>query len=135
MASSPITSWQINRTKVETRTNFIFLDSKITVDGDFSHKIKRCFLLERKAMTNLGSILRCRDITDMGSISESGRPPREGNGNPLQYSCLGNLLDRGPWWATVHGDRKSTLHYSVSMKSSDRETKSADGNQRWGRAW
>ena len=42
----------------------------------------------------------------MGSISESGRPPREGNGNPLQYSCLGNLLDRGPWWATVHGVTK-----------------------------
>ena len=62
MASSPITSWQIDRTKVETRANFIFLDSKITVDGDFSHKIKRCLLLERKAMTNLGSVLKSRDI-------------------------------------------------------------------------
>ena len=53
MASCPITLWQINGEKVETVTDFIFLDSKITADGDCSHKIKRCFLLGRKAMTNL----------------------------------------------------------------------------------
>ena len=53
MASSPITSWQIDGEKVETVTVFIFLGSKITADGDCSHKIKRCFLLGRKAMTNL----------------------------------------------------------------------------------
>ena len=60
MASSPIFSWQIYE---ETVTDFIFLGSKITADGDFSHKIKRPLLLERKAMTNLDSILNTRDIT------------------------------------------------------------------------
>ena len=63
MATSPITSWQIEQEKVETVTYFIFLDSKITADGDCSHKIKRHLLLERKAMTNIDSILRSRDIT------------------------------------------------------------------------
>ena len=63
MASSPITSWQIDGEKVETATDFIFLDSKITIHHDCSHKIKRCLLLGRKAMTNLGSILKSRDNT------------------------------------------------------------------------
>ena len=63
MASSPITSWQIEREKVEAVTDFIFLGSKITVDGDCSHEIKRCLLLRRKAMTNLDSVLKSRDIT------------------------------------------------------------------------
>jgi len=63
MASSPITSWQIDREKLETVTDFIFLGSKITVPGDCSHEIKRCLLLGRKAMTNLDSILKSRDIT------------------------------------------------------------------------
>ena len=58
MASSPITSWQIDREKVERVTDFICLESKITADGDCSHGIKRCLLLERKAMTNLDSILK-----------------------------------------------------------------------------
>ena len=63
MASGPITSWQINGETVETVTDFIFLGSKITADGDCSHEIKRCLLLGRKAMTNLDSILKSRDIT------------------------------------------------------------------------
>ena len=63
MASSPITSWQIDRETMETVTNFIFLGSKITADGDCSREIKRCLLLGRKAMTNLDSILKSRDIT------------------------------------------------------------------------
>ena len=63
MASSPITSWQIEGEKVETVTDFIFLVSKITVDGECSHEIKRCLLFRRKAMTNLDSILKIRDIT------------------------------------------------------------------------
>ena len=63
MASSPMTSWQIDGEKVEIVTDFIFLGSKITADGDYSHKIKRCLLLERKAMTNLDSILKSRDVT------------------------------------------------------------------------
>ena len=63
MASGPITSWQIDGETMETVTDFIFLGSKITADGDYSHKIKRCLLLGRKAMTNLDSILKSRDIT------------------------------------------------------------------------
>ena len=63
MASSPITSWQIDVETMETVTDFIFLGSKITADGDCSHDIKRCLLLGRKAMTNLDSILKSRDIT------------------------------------------------------------------------
>ena len=62
MASGPITSWQIDRGKVEILADFIFLGSKITADGDCSHEIKRCLLLGRKAMTNLDSILKRRDI-------------------------------------------------------------------------
>ena len=63
MASNPITSWKIDAETMETVTDFIFLGSKITADGDCSHEIKRCLLLGRKAMTNLDSILKCRDIT------------------------------------------------------------------------
>ena len=63
MASGPITSWQIDRETMETMTDFIFLGSKITADGDCSHEIKRCLLLGRKVMTNLDSILRSRHIT------------------------------------------------------------------------
>ena len=63
MASGPITSWEIDGETVETVTDFIFLVSKITADGDCSHEIKRCLLLGRKVMTNLDSILKSRDIT------------------------------------------------------------------------
>ena len=63
MASGPITSWQIDGETVETVTDFTFLDSKITADGDCSYEIKRCLLLGRKVMTNLDSILKSRDIT------------------------------------------------------------------------
>ena len=63
IASSPITSWQIDAETMETVTDFIFLGSKITADGDSSHQIKRHLLLGRKAMTNLDSILKSRDIT------------------------------------------------------------------------
>ena len=84
MASGPTTSWETDGKTVETVADFIFLDSKITVDGDCSHEIKRCLLLGRKVMTNLDRIFR------------------EGNGNPLQYSCLENPVDRGSWWAAVY---------------------------------
>ena len=63
MASSLITSWQIDGETVETVTDFIFLGSKITADGNCSHEIKRCLLLGRKVMTNLDSLLNSRDIT------------------------------------------------------------------------
>ena len=62
LVSGPITSWQIDGETKETGTDFTFLGSKITVDGDCSHEIKRCFLLRRKAMTNLDSMLKSRDI-------------------------------------------------------------------------
>ena len=63
MASGPTTSWEIDGETVETVSDFIFLGSKITADGDFIHEIKRCLLLGRKVMTNLDSILKSRDIT------------------------------------------------------------------------
>ena len=63
MASGPITSWKIDGEKMETVTDFIFLGSKITADGECSHEIKRCLLLRRKVMTNLDSLLKSRDIT------------------------------------------------------------------------
>ena len=63
MASCPITSWQIDGEAVETVADFISGGSKITADGDYSHKIKRCLLLRKKVMTNLDSILKSRDIT------------------------------------------------------------------------
>ena len=63
MASGPITSWEIDGETVETVSDFIFLGSKITADGDCNHEIKRRLLLGRKVMTNLDSILKCRDIT------------------------------------------------------------------------
>ena len=63
MASSPITAWQIEGEKVEVMTDFLFLGSKITVDGDCCHEIRRCLLLGRKVMTNLDSVLKSRDIT------------------------------------------------------------------------
>ena len=63
MASGPITSWQINEETMETVRDFFFLGSKIIADGDCSHEIKRCLLLGRKAVTNLDSILKSRDIT------------------------------------------------------------------------
>ena len=63
MASGPITSWKVDGETMETMIDFIFLGSKITVDSDCSHEIKRCLLLQRKAMTNLDRVLRSRDIT------------------------------------------------------------------------
>ena len=68
MASSPITSWQIDGETMETVTDFILGGSKITVDGDCSHKIKRCLLLGRKTMTNLDSILKSRDNTLLAKV-------------------------------------------------------------------
>ena len=68
MASGPITSWEIDGETVETVSDFIFGGSKITADGDYSHEIKRCSLLGRKAMTNLDSVLKSRDITLMKNV-------------------------------------------------------------------
>ena len=71
MTSIPITSWQIDGETIKTVRDFVFWGSKITADGDCSHEIKRCLLLGRKAMTNLASILKSRDITDKGLSSQS----------------------------------------------------------------
>ena len=71
MASGPITSWQIDGETMETVRDFIFLGSKITADGDCSHEIKRWLLLGRKAITNLDSILKSRDIANKGPSSQS----------------------------------------------------------------
>ena len=68
MASGPITSWQIDGETMETVRDFIFGGSKITADGDCSHEIKRCLLLGRKAMTNLDSILKSRDVTLLTNV-------------------------------------------------------------------
>ena len=70
MASGLITSWQIDEETMETVTDFIFLASKITADGDSSHEIKKCLLLGRKAMTNLDSILKSRDITLLTKVHD-----------------------------------------------------------------
>ena len=71
IASGPITSWQIDLETVETVTDFILEGSKITAVGDCSHEIKKCFLLGRKAMTNLDNILKSRDIANKGPSSQS----------------------------------------------------------------
>ena len=71
MASGPITSWKIDGETVETVTDFIFLGSKITADGDCSHEIKGCLLLGRKGVTNLDSIFKSRDIANKGPSSQS----------------------------------------------------------------
>ena len=68
MASGPITSWKIDGETMETVTDFIFLGSKISVDGDYRREIKRCLLFGRKAMTNIDSILKSRDITFLTKV-------------------------------------------------------------------
>ena len=68
MTSNPITSWQIDGETMNTVTDFIWGGTKITADGDYSHEIKRCLLLGRKAMTNLGSMLKSRDITLLSKV-------------------------------------------------------------------
>ena len=72
MASDPITSWEIDGQTVETVRDFIFLGSKITANGDYSHEIKRCLLLGRKVMTNLDGILKSRDLCQQGYGFSSG---------------------------------------------------------------
>ena len=94
MASSPITSWQIEGETMETVADFILGGYKITADGDCSHEVKRCLLLGRKVMISLDSIFW------------------EDNGTPLQHSCLENPKDGGASWAAVHGVAKSQTRLS-----------------------
>ena len=103
VAPSPITSWQIDGEIMEIVTDFIFWGSKITADGDCSPEIKRHYLLRRKAMTNLESILKSRDITlptNVCLVKAKFFPVviyGEGNGNPLQCTCLENPRDGRAW--------------------------------------
>ena len=128
MVSSRITSWQIDGKTMETLTGFIFLDSNITADGNCSHEMKRCLLLGRKSMTNLDSILKCRDIIllmgfpgssaskestcnagDPGLIPGPESSAREGIGYTLQYSwdslvsqLVKNLPTIQETWVWIH---------------------------------
>ena len=95
MAYSPITSWQIDGDKMETVIDCIFLGSKITMDGDYSHKIKRCLLLGRKAMTNLPSILKSRHITlptKVHAIKVMFFFP------VIMYKCENWTIKKTEWW-------------------------------------
>ena len=104
MASDPITSWRIDAETMKPVRVFIFLGSKITADGDCSHEIKRCFLLGRKTMTNLSSVLKCRDVTLPTKVhlvkamifTVVMYGCREGNGNPL-----GTLAWKIPSWRSL----------------------------------
>ena len=102
MASSPITSWQIDGEKVKTVTDFILRGSKITADGDSSREIKRCLLLGKQAMTNLDSILK-KQKPNFVNKDPSSQSYGEGNGNSLLYSCLEkshgrkSLVGCSPW--------------------------------------
>ena len=90
IASGPITSWQIEGKKAEAVIYFIFLGSKITAVGDCSHEIKRCLLLGRKAMTNLDSVLKIRDITSLIKVHlvKDIFPPPRGFYSSEFFSCL-----------------------------------------------
>ena len=126
MASSPITSWQIDGETMETMTDFIFLGSKITADGDCSHEIKRCLLLGWKAMTNLDSILKSRDITlptkfcivkamvfpvvMYGCESWTIKKAEHRRTDAFKLWCWRRLL-RVPW--TARGSNQSILRRSV----------------------
>ena len=125
MASSPISSWEIDGETVETVSDFMFLGSKITADGDCSHEIKRRSLLGRKVMSDLDSVFKSRDIPLPTKVCLVKAMVFSGhvNGNPFQYSCLENPMDRGDWWATVHhlqeppkikSDTVSTVSPSIS---------------------
>ena len=95
MASSPITSWQIDGETVETMSDFIFLGSKITTDGDCSHEIKRRLLLGRKVMTNLDSIFKSRDIT---------LPTKVHLVKAMVFSCgheVPDISQQSPWTGKV----------------------------------
>ena len=103
---------------METVTDFIFLGSKITADVDCSHEIKRHLLLGRKAMTNLDSILKSRDI--FAKKGPSSQSYGEGNGNPIPCFCLENPRDGGAWWAAVYGVAQSRTWLKRLSSSSSR---------------
>ena len=106
MASSPIISWQIEGDKVEVVTDFLFLSSKITVDGGCRHEIRRRFLLRRKTLTNLDSVLKTRNIPDKSPYSQGYGLPRghlrlwdldRKEGRVLKNWCLGTVVLEDSW--------------------------------------
>ena len=97
MASGPIASWQIDGETMETMTDFIFLGSKIPADDDYSHEIQRCLLLGRKAMTNLESILKSRDITLLTKVIKSFL-------NSVQFSLVAIIFP-----AVIYGHESWTI--------------------------
>ena len=113
MASGPITSWQIDGETVETVSDFIFLGSKITADGDCSHEIKRHFL-------GVPGGSDCKESActagDLGSIPGLGRTPGEGNSYPLQYSGLENSMDCIAHGVTNSRTRLSDFHFHYSLE-------------------
>ena len=127
MASSPITSWQINGEVMETMTDFIFLGSKITADGDCSHEIKRRLLLGRKVITNLDSILKSKDITLLwligirtdllektlmpGKIESRGR--RGDRGWDVWMASASRWTCSGSWWWT---EKPGMLQFMVLQR-------------------
>ena len=116
MESDPIPSWQTDGKQWKLWQTLFGGVSKILVDGECSHEIKRHLFLGRKVMTNLpgGSEVKTSacNAGDLGSIPGLGRSPGEGNGNPLQYSCLESPMDGGACWATVYGVAKSRTQLS-----------------------
>ena len=105
MASSPITSWQIDGETVDTVADFIFLGSKITSDGDYSHEIKRCLLLERKVLTNLDSILKSRHY-----FANKG-PSSQGYGFSSDHVCMMYV------WIMYHDSMAAvTIHSDFGAK-------------------
>ena len=110
MASSSITSWQIDGETMETVTDFIFLGSKITANGDWSHEIKRCFLLGRKAMTKWGSILKSSDITVLTEV----RGVKAMVFPVVMYGCESWTIKKAPQQRTTQA-ANSALFLTLSL--------------------
>ena len=128
MASGPITSWQIDGETMETVTDFLFLGSKITADGDCSHEIKRRLLLGRKTMTNLDSILKSRDITLLTKV-----PPSQSYGFSSSHVWMWDLDSKESWapknwcfWTVV---LEKTLESPLDYK--EIKPVHPKGNQSW----
>ena len=115
---------------METMTDFIFLGSKVTADGDCSHEFKRCLLLGRKAMTNLDSIFKSRDVT-LPTKFHLVKAIGEGNGNPLQCPCLENPRDGGAWRAAVYRVAQSWTRLKQLSSSSSSQSNSFSSNHVW----
>ena len=126
MASGPITSWQIDGEKVETVTDFLSLGSKITVDGDCSHEIKRCLLLGRKGMTNLDSILESRDIilpTKVCIVSAMFFPV-------VMYRCESWTIKKAQHWG-IDAFKLWCWKRFLRVPWTARRSVSPKGNQHW----